>query len=112
LETFGHCQWFPALKELGLADRHSRLVCAQAQQANPLYRSFLQNFESYGAITAGDLATAIQIGNPVSIHKASKPSGDPKGIVDQASEAELPMPPLRSIGWVSSMILKPSGPRR
>jgi len=81
---------FLLLKELGLADRIPRLVCAQAQQANPLYRSFLQNFESYGAITAGaTLATAIQIGNPVSIHKAIKALRATKGIVDQASEAEL-----------------------
>jgi len=81
---------FLLLKELGLADRIPRLVCAQAEQANPLYRSFLQNFESYGAITAGaTLATAIQIGNPVSVHKAIKALRATNGIVDQASEAEL-----------------------
>jgi threonine synthase len=65
-------------------------VCAQAQQANPLYRSYLRNFESFEPIVAGSThATAIQIGNPVSISKAVKALRATNGIVDQASEAEL-----------------------
>jgi len=81
---------FLLLKELGLADSIPRLICAQAQQANPLYRSFLKNFESFEPIVAGStLATAIQIGNPVSFSKAVKALRATNGIVDQASEAEL-----------------------
>jgi threonine synthase len=81
---------FLLLKELGLTDRLPRLVCAQAQKANPLYLSYLNNFESFEPIVAGStLATAIQIGNPVSFSKAVKGLRATNGIVDQASEAEL-----------------------
>jgi threonine synthase len=81
---------FLLMKDLGLIDRLPRLVCAQAQQANPLYRAYLKNFESFEPIVAGStLATAIQIGNPVSFSKAVKGLRATNGIVDQASEAEL-----------------------
>lgn len=81
---------FLLMKDLGLTDRVPRLVCAQAQQANPLYRAYLKNFESFEPIVAGStLATAIQIGNPVSFSKAVKGLRATNGIVDQASEAEL-----------------------
>jgi len=81
---------FLLMKDLGLIDRLPRLVCAQAQQANPLYRAYLKNFESFEPIVAGStLATAIQIGNPVSFSKAVKGLRATNGIVDQASEEEL-----------------------
>ena len=81
---------FLLMKDLGLIDRLPRLVCAQAQQANPLYRAYLKNFESFEPIVAGStLATAIQIGNPVSFYKAVKGLRATNDIVDQASEAEL-----------------------
>jgi len=81
---------FLLMKDLGLIDRLPRLVCAQAQQANPLYRAYMKNFESFEPIVAGStLATAIQIGNPVSFSKAVKGLRATNGIVDQASEAEL-----------------------
>jgi threonine synthase len=81
---------FLLMKELGMVDRVPRLVCAQAQQANPLYRAYLKNFESFEPIVAGTThATAIQIGNPVSFAKAVKGLRATNGIVDQASEAEL-----------------------
>jgi len=81
---------FFLMKELGLTDRVPRLVCAQAQQANPLYQSYLNNFETFEPIIAGStLATAIQIGNPVSFPKAVKALRATQGIVEQASEDEL-----------------------
>lgn len=81
---------FQLLMDLGLTDRLPRLVCAQAQQANPLYRAYQKNFETFEPITAGaTLATAIQIGNPVSYHKAVKGLRATNGIVEQASEIEL-----------------------
>jgi threonine synthase len=76
--------------DLGLADRRPRLVCAQAEAANPLYLSFQRNFEVFEPIAARPtLATAIQIGNPVSIQKAIDALKRYGGIVEQASEAEL-----------------------
>jgi len=81
---------FLLMQQLGLAERVPRLVCAQASQANPLYRSYLNDFKSFEAITAGStLATAIQIGNPVSIGKAIKALKATDGIVDEATESEL-----------------------
>ena len=36
----GHAQGFKMCKDLGLVDRLPRLVCAQAQNANPLYLAY------------------------------------------------------------------------
>src|SRR5918999_919503 len=74
----------------GLIDRLPRLVCAQAERANPLYRSYQTGFKTYEPIIAQKtLATAIQIGNPVSIDRAIKTLQRFDGIVEQASEDEL-----------------------
>jgi threonine synthase len=76
--------------ELGLIDRRPRIVCAQAEAANPLYLSFQRGFEVYEPIHARKtLASAIQIGNPVSIEKAIDAIRRYDGIVEQATEAEL-----------------------
>ncbi len=76
--------------DLGLADRRPRIVCAQAEAANPLYLSYQRNYEVFEPIAARPtLATAIQIGNPVSIGKAIDALQRYDGIVEQASEAEL-----------------------
>src|SRR6266576_919320 len=59
------------MKELGLISKSPRIVVAQAERANPLYLSYLRNFESFEPIQAEKtLASAIQIGNLVSIEKA------------------------------------------
>ena len=59
------------MKDLGLITRLPRIVVAQAQRANPLYRAYLRNFETLEPIQAREtLASAIQIGNPVSFEKA------------------------------------------
>ena len=77
-------------REMGLIDRVPRLVCAQTERANPLYRSYLSGFERLDPITAGStLATAIQIGNPVSFGKAVKALKATNGIVEQVSEGEI-----------------------
>ena len=81
---------FLLMRDLGMIDRLPRLVCAQAERANPLYRSFLAGFESYGPIRAQKtLASAIQIGNPVSIDKAIKVLKTFDSVVEQANEEEL-----------------------
>ena len=78
------------LVQLGLIDRTPRIVCAQAEAANPLYLSYQRNFEVYEPIAARPtLATAIQIGNPVSIEKAIDAPQRYGGIVEQASEVEI-----------------------
>lgn len=81
---------FLLMRELGMIDRLPRLVCAQAAHANPLYRSFLTKFETYKPIRARKtLASAIQIGDPVSIHRAVAALKAFDSIVEQASEEEL-----------------------
>jgi threonine synthase len=77
-------------KDLGLVAKLPRIVVAQAQRANPLYLSYLRNFESFEPIQAQKtLASAIQIGNPVSFEKAIRTLKQFHGIVEQATEEEL-----------------------
>ncbi|MGC8830423.1 MAG: threonine synthase [Verrucomicrobiia bacterium] len=78
------------MKNLGLISKLPRIVVAQAQRANPLYLSYLKNFETFEPVQAQKtLASAIQIGNPVSVQKAIKTLKTFNGIVEQASEEEL-----------------------
>ena len=78
------------MRELGLIDRLPRLCVAQAAHANPLYLAFKKGFENFEAITAqSTAASAIQIGNPVSIHRAIRVLEETNGVVEQASEDEL-----------------------
>ena len=42
------------MKDLGLIAKLPRIVVAQAQRANPLYRSYLRNFESFEPIQAAE----------------------------------------------------------
>jgi threonine synthase len=78
------------LIELGLVDRRPRIVCAQAEAANPLYLAYQRDFRVFEPIAARPtLASAIQIGNPVSIDKAVDALKRYDGIVEQATESEL-----------------------
>ncbi len=78
------------MRELGLITKLPRIVVAQAERANPLYRSYLKNFSSFEPIQAQKtLASAIQIGNPVSVDKAIRTLKKFDGIVMDATEQEL-----------------------
>jgi threonine synthase len=78
------------MRHLGLISKLPRIVVAQAERANPLYRAYLKNFETFEAIQAQKtLASAIQIGNPVSVEKAIRTLKQFDGIVEQATEQEL-----------------------
>jgi threonine synthase len=81
---------FLLMKELGLIDRLPRIAAAQAQNANPFYLSYQNDFKSLEPVTAQPtLASAIQIGNPVSYERAVKTMGAFNGVVEQVSEDEL-----------------------
>jgi len=83
-------QGLDMLLEMGLIDRKPRICVAQAEAANPLYLSYLKDFQVFEPIAARKtLASAIQIGNPVSIAKAIRTLRRYDGVVEQASEAEL-----------------------
>ncbi len=78
------------MRDLGLITKLPRIVVAQAERANPLYRSYLKNFSSFEPMDAQKtLASAIQIGHPVSIEKAIKTLKQFDGIVMDATEQEL-----------------------
>ncbi len=78
------------MRDLGLISKLPRLVVAQAERANPLYRSYLKNFETFEPIQAQKtLASAIQIGDPVSIEKAIRTLKQFNGVVADATEEEL-----------------------
>jgi threonine synthase len=78
------------MRDLGLITKLPRIVVAQAERANPLYRSYLKGFASFEAMEAQKtLASAIQIGNPVSIEKAIRTLKQFDGIVMDATEQEL-----------------------
>ena len=78
------------MRDLGLINKLPRLVAAQSDQANPLYLSYLTGFRSFVPIKARKtLASAIQIGNPVSYERAVKVMRAFEGVVEQASEDEL-----------------------
>jgi threonine synthase len=78
------------MRDLGLIAKLPRIVVAQAERANPLYRAYLRHFEVFEPIQAQKtLASAIQIGNPVSFEKAVRTLKQFRGIVEQATEEEL-----------------------
>ncbi len=78
------------MRDLGLIDRLPRLACAQAAHANPLYLSYQTGFTEFHPVTAQKtLASAIQIGNPVSYERAVKVLQAFDGVVEQATEDEL-----------------------
>ncbi len=81
---------FRMMQQLGVVERLPRLVVAQAENANPLYRAWSAGKKEVEPITAQPTqATAIQIGNPVSAPRAMKALEEMDGIVEQASEQEL-----------------------
>jgi threonine synthase len=81
---------FEMMKALGVIERFPRLVMAQAENANPLYRAFMAKKREVEPLKAqATQATAIQIGNPVSAPRAFRALEAMNGIVEQASEQEL-----------------------
>jgi threonine synthase len=81
---------FDLMYELGLIARRPRICVAQAQAANPLYTAYQTGFKKFEPMTALQTeASAIRIGNPVSIRRAIRSLERYNGVVEQASEAEL-----------------------
>jgi threonine synthase len=81
---------FDLLFELGLITRRPRLCVAQAEAANPLYTAYKRGFDNFEAMVAKPTeASAIRIGNPVSIRRAIRTLKRYDGVVEQASESEL-----------------------
>lgn len=87
---FAFYKGFAMMKELGLTDKLPRMAVAQAENANPLYLSYLKDFTEFTPMTAKKtFASAIQIGAPVSINRAIRALRATNGVVEQASEEEI-----------------------
>ncbi len=80
---------FELMLELGVISKRPRIVVAQAAAANPLYVAYRNNWVFEPMAAQPTIASAIQIGNPVSIDKAIRTLQRFDGIVEQATEAEL-----------------------
>jgi threonine synthase len=81
---------FAMMRALGLIERTPRICVAQAAAADPLYRSFRDGFAHFEPVAAKPTqASAIQIGNPVSVKKAVRALRETDGVVEHATEAEL-----------------------
>jgi threonine synthase len=80
---------FDLMLALGLIAKRPRLVVAQAAAANPLYLAYQRGWQFEPVRAQPTFASAIQIGNPVSIRKAIAALQRYDGIVEQATEAEL-----------------------
>jgi len=81
---------FDMMLALGLISKRPRICVAQAQAANPLYLAYKKGFDKYEPIVATQTeASAIRIGNPVSIRRAIRTLQRYNGVVEQASETEL-----------------------
>ncbi|HEY8548830.1 MAG TPA: threonine synthase [Vicinamibacterales bacterium] len=80
---------FDMMRELGLIVKRPRIVVAQAARANPLYLAYKNGWRFEPIAAKPTLASAIQIGNPVSVKKAIRTLQAYDGIVEQATEEEL-----------------------
>ena len=79
------------MRELGLIAKLPAPRVAQAEAANPLYRAYQSQLRDASSPSRPQttLASAIQIGNPVSYKKAIRALEQFDGVVEQASETEL-----------------------
>jgi threonine synthase len=80
---------FDMMRALGVVSKRPRIVVAQAARANPLYLAYKNDWAFTPVQAQSTLASAIQIGNPVSIRKAIRTLQAYDGIVEQATETEL-----------------------
>jgi len=81
---------FLMMQALGVIQKLPRICVAQAAAANPLYLAYKSGWDKFAPQTAKPtLASAIQIGNPVSVKKAIRTLDKFKGVVEHATEAEL-----------------------
>jgi threonine synthase len=81
---------FAMMLALGVIARLPRLCVAQAANADPMYRAFAAGKDVVEPVVAQrSLASAIQIGNPVSAPRAMAALKAMNGVVEEATEDEL-----------------------
>ena len=78
------------LHALRIIDRLPRLVGVESERANPLYVSYENDYAALEPMTAtATVASAMQIGCPVSFKKAVREIRSLDGIMEQVSETEI-----------------------
>ena len=73
----------------GLIDRAPRLAAVQADGAAPFAQSFREAFAQRRRVEPHTVATAINIGNPVSYERAVRAIRDTNGVVTTVSDDEI-----------------------
>ena len=77
------------LRELGFLEKVPRIASIQAEGANPFYRLWRGKLNSLEPVEARTVASAIQIGDPVSWIKALASIRYTDGEVEQVSDQEI-----------------------
>src|SRR3989344_386300 len=78
------------LYELGIIKKRPRIAGVETTSANPLYASYKNNWAALKPVKAKTtVASAIQIGNPVSFKKAVRELKYFDGVVEQVTDKEL-----------------------
>ena len=75
--------------QLGLIARLPRIAAIQAAGANPFYQSYRDGFAALRPVQAQTLATAINIGHPVSFPRAREVIRTTRGVVAQVTDDEI-----------------------
>lgn len=77
------------LHDVGLIDRVPRLAVVQAEGAAPFAHYFTSGYETFAAVEAETVATAIKIGNPASTPRARRSIEYTDGIVTTVTDDEM-----------------------
>ncbi len=76
-------------RDLGLISRVPRLLSVQAAGANPFASAFRRGFDEIVPVKAETLATAIRIGDPVSVRRAIAAIEGTQGHVTEVTDDEI-----------------------
>jgi threonine synthase len=75
--------------DLGIIGKLPRIAAIQAAGANPFYQSYQTGFAEFAPVKAQTIATAINIGNPVSFRRARAVIEATNGVVAQVTDDEI-----------------------
>ncbi|HEU5421987.1 MAG TPA: threonine synthase [Nitrolancea sp.] len=77
------------LHATGLIARQPRVAIVQAAGAAPFYHAWRGGFRDYAPVVAETVASAIRIGDPVSVERARRTIEQTDGVVEIVSDEEL-----------------------
>ncbi len=78
------------LRELGLiGPKLPRIATIQAEGSSPFYQYYRRGFQDFQAVTPQTIASAILIGNPVNLPKATRALQWTDGVVETVTDGEI-----------------------